>query len=96
MNASHVLAAVASSQNLLSEGKMDSGPFWPVELPGEVCVNPDDAMILCDNCNRDCHTTCVHPCMLFPRECGCVQCVKEEHKYAQTSRRTSQLYNFEA
>ena len=52
------------------EGGSDSGPSVPVELPCEVCASPDNAaaMILCKNCNKGFHTTCLKlPLAVVPK-----------------------------
>ena len=45
------------------EGGSDSGPSVLEELPCEVCGSPEhaDIMLLCDNCNKGTHTTCLKP-----------------------------------
>ncbi|KAL3151405.1 PHD and RING finger domain-containing protein 1 [Trebouxia sp. C0009 RCD-2024] len=45
------------------EGGSDSGPSVLEELCCEVCNSPDkaDILVLCDNCNKGTHTTCLDP-----------------------------------
>ena len=59
-----VTYASCSEEHLpLPEGGSDSGPSVPEELACEVCASPggDEAMLLCDNCNKGTHATCLTP-----------------------------------
>ena len=52
-----------SLEKRLVQGGSDSGPSVPEEFPCEVCASPsrDNLMLLCDNCNKGTHTTCLDP-----------------------------------